>query len=864
MNVLNKAFQFLEKRKLKKYEEVASVVNAWEESVSRLSDSELKAKTDQFKERLKQGEQLDEILPEAFAIVREVGKRTIKMRHFDVQIMGGAVLHDGKIAEMKTGEGKTLVATLPVYLNALESKGVHIVTVNDYLAKRDAQWMGPIYHFLGLSIGVLQHETTYLYDPSYQVEDERLKHLRPASRREAYLADVVYGTNSEFGFDYLRDNMATSLNERVQRGYEYAIVDEIDYILIDEARTPLIISGPSERSADLYRLFSKVVWQLKEGVDYEIDEKTRTVVLTEAGVARVEKILKIDNLYDPSNIQLVNHLQPALKAQTLFKKDVEYIVKNGEVVIVDEFTGRLMPGRRYSEGIHQAIEAKEKVRIREENQTLATVTLQNYFRMYKKLAGMTGTAATEAEEFLRIYGLEVVVIPTHQPMIRQDLSDVIYKSEEAKFQAVVEEVVERHRQGQPVLIGTISIENSENLSQMLKRRGIPHEVLNAKYHEKEAAIIAQAGRLGAVTVATNMAGRGVDIVLGGNPPDPKQAKKIRELGGLCVIGTERHEARRIDNQLRGRSGRQGDPGLSRFYISLEDDLMKTLGAEKVKGLLERFELPDDAPIEHSLISKTIEMAQRQIESQNFSIRKHLLEYDDVLNKQREVIYQERLRILKKDNLRDDVITMIGEVVSGLVRAHASKDILPEEWEWEEMLTHFSDVFSLHIDEAQFEVKKTTPQELEEKLAETALDFYQKRESELGVEVIRELERFLLLQVTDYRWKEHLADMDYLREGIGLRAMAQRDPLVEYKTEGFALFQGMIECIKEDFLRYLFHIEVADEQRLLRRAEQPALVASGGSNQPSPSRSAVKKGKKIGRNDPCPCGSGKKYKKCCGR
>ncbi len=864
MNVLNKAFRFLEKRKLKKYEEIASVVNAWEESISQLSDGELKAKTDEFKERLKQGEKLDEILPEAFAVVREVGKRTIKMRHFDVQIMGGAVLHDGKIAEMKTGEGKTLVATLPVYLNALEGKGVHVVTVNDYLAKRDAQWMGPVYHFLGLSVGVLQHETAYLYDSTYQVEDERLKHLRPVSRREAYLADVVYGTNSEFGFDYLRDNMATSLDDRVQRGHEYAIVDEIDYILIDEARTPLIISGPSERSADLYRLFSKIVSQLKEGVDYEIDEKTRTVVLTEDGVARVEKMLKLDNLYDPSNIQLVNHLQPALKAHTLFKKDVDYIVKNGEVVIVDEFTGRLMPGRRYSEGIHQAIEAKEKVRIREENQTLATVTLQNYFRMYNKLAGMTGTAATEAEEFLRIYDLDVVVIPTHKPMIRQDMSDVIYKTEEAKFQAVVEEVVERHCRGQPMLIGTISIEKSEKLSQMLKRRGVPHEVLNAKYHEKEAAIIAQAGRLGAVTVATNMAGRGVDIVLGGNPPDPKQAEKIKELGGLCVIGTERHEARRIDNQLRGRSGRQGDPGLSRFYISLEDDLMKTLGSEKVKGLLERFELPDDAPIEHSLISKTIEMAQRQIESQNFSIRKHLLEYDDVLNKQREVIYQERLRILEKENLREDVVPMIGEVISGLVRAHASKDILPEEWEWEEMLSHFSDIFSLHVDKGQFEIKKTTPQELEEKLTEVALGFYKKRESELGIEVIRELERFLLLQVTDYRWKEHLADMDYLREGIGLRAMAQRDPLVEYKTEGFALFQGMIESIKEDFLRYLFHIEVAEEQRFLERAKQPVLVASGGSNQPSPSRGAVKKGKKVGRNDPCPCGSGKKYKKCCGR
>jgi preprotein translocase subunit SecA len=865
VKVLDKVFRFLERKKLQKLEEVVAIVNAHEEDVEELSDSQLKAKTDEFKKRISKEESLNDLLPEAFAVVREVAKRTLSMRHFNVQIMGGVALHQGKVVEMKTGEGKTLVATLPVYLNALLGKGVHVVTVNDYLAKRDVQWMGPIYHFLGLTVGVLQQDASYVYDPSYKASDERMKNLRPVTRREAYLADVTYGTNSEFGFDYLRDNMAVSLDEIVQRGHHYAIVDEVDSILIDEARTPLIISGPSERSADLYKLFAKLVPKLKAGRDYEVDEKTRTVVITEEGVAKVEEMLKIDNLYDPQNISLVNHLHQALRAHTLFRKDVDYIVKNGEVIIVDEFTGRLMYGRRYSEGLHQAIEAKEGVKVREENQTLATVTLQNYFRMYEKLAGMTGTAATEADEFSHIYQLEVVVIPTHKPMIRRDLSDVVYKTEDAKFRAVVEDIAQRHRRGQPVLVGTISIEKSEKISRMLRKKGISHQVLNAKHHEREAEIIAQAGRLGAVTVATNMAGRGVDIILGGNPPDPGEAKKVKELGGLHVLGTERHEARRIDNQLRGRSGRQGDPGSSQFYLSLEDELLKVAG-EKVKRLMERFDFPEDQPIEHPLISKTIELAQRQIESQNFTIRKHLLEYDDVLNKQREVIYKERRRILSRENLKEDVLKMIDEVVEDSLSTYLHRDVPPEDWDWDGFIAFLNNLVPLNLKKEDLFDPQIDMDSLKEDLKKRIVNFYQKRENEIGPQVMRELERFLLLRVTDYRWKEHLADMDYLREGIGLRAMAQKDPLVEYKTEGFALFQGMIKTIKEEFLRYLFHIEVGEEPHHVEE-KVPVFIGREGKESSQVSSSKQKrrgKKRKIGRNDPCPCGSGKKYKKCCGR
>ncbi len=865
MKVLDKVFRFLERKKLQKLEEVVAIVNAHEDDVKELTDPQLKARTDEFKRRIEDGESLEDLLPETFAVVREVAERTLSMRHFDVQIMGGVALHQGKVAEMKTGEGKTLVATLPVYLNALLGKGVHVVTVNDYLAKRDVQWMGPIYHFLGLTVGVLQQDASYVYDPSYKASDERMKNLRPVTRREAYLADVTYGTNSEFGFDYLRDNMAVSLDDIVQRGHHYAIVDEVDSILIDEARTPLIISGPSERSADLYKLFAKLVPKLKEGRDYEVDEKTRTVVITEEGVAKVEEMLKIDNLYDPQNISLVNHLHQALRAHTLFKKDVDYIVKSGEVIIVDEFTGRLMYGRRYSEGLHQAIEAKEGVKVREENQTLATITLQNYFRMYEKLAGMTGTAATEADEFSHIYQLEVVVIPTHKPMIRKDLSDVVYKTEDAKFKAVVEDIAERHRRGQPVLVGTISIEKSEKLSRLLRKKGIPHQVLNAKHHEREAEIIAQAGRLGAVTVATNMAGRGVDIILGGNPPDPEEAEKVKKLGGLHVLGTERHEARRIDNQLRGRSGRQGDPGSSQFYLSLEDELLKVAG-EKVKRLMERFDFPEDQPIEHPLISKTIELAQRQIESQNFTIRKHLLEYDDVLNKQREVIYKERRRILSRENLKEDVLKMIEDVIEDSTSTYLHRDVPPEDWDWEGFIAFLNNLVPLNLKKEDLFDPQIDVESLQEDLKERIVNFYKKREREIGPQVMRELERFLLLRVTDYRWKEHLADMDYLREGIGLRAMAQKDPLVEYKTEGFALFQGMIKAIKEEFLKYLFHIEVGVEPQL-KEEKVPILIGSESGEAPqsvSSRRKKTGKKKKIGRNDPCPCGSGKKYKKCCGR
>ncbi len=858
MKLLERFSRFLEEKKIKKLSETVSLVNSLEPELAGLSDAELRKFAQSLKKKFEDGQSLDDLLVEAYALVREVGRRTIGLRMFDVQIMGGIVLHQGKVAEMKTGEGKTLVATLPVYLNALTGKGVHVVTVNDYLAKRDVQWMGPIYHFLGLKVGVLQQDASYLYEPGANSGDERLKDLRAVSRKEAYLADVTYGTNSEFGFDYLRDNMVYDPEDIVQRGHHFAIIDEVDSILIDEARTPLIISGPSERSADLYRTFARIVPLLKEDIDFKIDFKSRTVVLTEEGVAKIEKMLKVDNLYDIRNKHLVDHLIPALKAQFLFKKDVDYIVKNGEVIIVDEFTGRLMPGRRYSEGLHQAIEAKEGVAIKEESQTWATITLQNYFRKYEKLAGMTGTAATEAEEFMHIYGLEVVVIPPNKPVIRKDLPDVIYKTEAAKYRAVVEEIARRHEQGQPVLVGTVSIERNEMLSEMLKRRGIPHQVLNAKHHEREAAIIAQAGRLGAVTVATNMAGRGVDIILGGNPPLPEEAKKVVELGGLHVIGTERHEARRIDNQLRGRSGRQGDPGSSRFYLSLEDDLLKAMGSDRVKSLMDRLDLPDNEPLEHPLIARTIEMAQRQIESQNFSIRKHLLEYDDVLNKQREAVYALRSSFLTRDNLEEKVISLIRDWVEVTVEYYFKQIQSGEEAAKEALISEVANVFAQEFS-CLAELEEVSLEELKERVFEEAKSLFLKRKESIGEEIMNEMARFFYLQVIDYHWREFLVSMDYFREGIYLRSMAQRDPLVEYKTEGFQLFQEMLSNVREDFLRYLFHAEVQT------RTEQVVQLAasSGGRSLTVGARSQVKS-KKVGRNDPCPCGSGKKYKKCCGK
>ena len=831
-----------EGKKLRVLEEKVALVNAWEPEISELSDAELKAKTVEFKQRLADGETLDDLLPEAFAAVREASKRVLSMRHFDVQIMGGIVLHEGKIAEMRTGEGKTLVATLPVYLNALEGKGVHVVTVNDYLAKRDSEWMGKIYEFLGLNVGIIQAE------------------MHPELRYDAYQADVTYGTNNEFGFDYLRDNMVTHIGHRTQRGHHYAIVDEVDSILIDEARTPLIISGQPEQSADTYYTFARIVPKLKKERDYEIDEKHRTVAVTEEGVARIEDALGIDNMYDHVNSQLVNHLQQALKAHALFKKDVDYIVKDGEVIIVDEFTGRLMEGRRYSEGLHQAIEAKEGVRIREENQTLATITLQNYFRMYDKLAGMTGTAATEADEFMHIYKLETVVIPTNMPMIRDDMADSIYKTEDIKFKAVIDDIVERHHRGQPVLVGTVSIEKSERLSKMLKRRGVPHEVLNAKYHEREAEIIAQAGKKGVVTIATNMAGRGVDIILGGNPPDVQEAEEVRAAGGLHVLGTERHESRRIDNQLRGRSGRQGDSGSSQFYLSLEDDLMRLFGSERIGSVMERLGVPDDQPIEHGLISKSIETAQRQVEGQNFSMRKHVLEYDDVMNKQREVIYEERHRVLGGEDLRERVLSMVEDVMQGTVVTFTNDATYPEQWDWEGLFSYVNQLFPLGWGKESIDITTITQEELGQRLIEAATNRYLEREQEFGPEIMRDIERLVMLEVIDNKWREHLYEMDYLKEGIGLRAIGQRDPLIEYKSEAYDMFQMMIESIKEDALQYIFHIQVVREEPAKPR--ERVMVTSGGSSA-EPSKPKVNDNK-IGRNDPCPCGSGKKYKKCCGK
>ncbi len=841
MGILSKISGIVEKKKIDAYFRKIQRINELEPEIEKLSDSELRAKTDEFKRRLSNGETLDELLYEAFAVVRETARRLLGMRHFDVQLIGGIVLHEGKIAEMKTGEGKTLVATLPAYLNALTGKNVHIVTVNDYLAKRDAQWMGPVYEFLGLKVSFLQN-------------------LMPEhERRTAYQADIIYGTNSEFGFDYLRDNMVLDAEEMVQRGHYYAIIDEVDSILIDEARTPLIISGPSERSAELYIRFARIVPRLKEGVDYEVDYKTKTVTITLEGISKVERELNVKNLYDPRNIQLLNHLQQALRAHVFFKRDVDYVVKDGEVIIVDEFTGRLMYGRRYSEGLHQAIEAKEGVPIREENQTLATITIQNYFRMYEKLAGMTGTAATEAEEFRHIYNLDVVVIPTNRPMIRIDHEDLVFKTEKAKFEAVVKDIIERHRKGQPVLVGTISIEKNEMLSAMLKKAGIPHNVLNAKNHELEAQIIAQAGRLGAVTVATNMAGRGVDIILGGNPPDPEEAEKVKELGGLYVIGTERHESRRIDNQLRGRSGRQGDPGESRFYVSLEDELLIRFGYERVQALMNRLGLPDDVPIQHPLISRAIETAQKQIESYYFNIRKRLLEYDDVLNRQRESIYSMRREIIL-NNLQNEIMTeFANEIADSILEAYADRRIHPEEWDYAGLSDYLRETLGIR-DLSPADLRSSTFEELEKKLRSEITGRLERKRQELG-ELSDEVQKFVLLRTIDYWWREHLYDMDYLKEGINLRAYGQKDPLVEYKIEGYKLFQNTLQMIKEQSLFYFLNIIVSSDQHEI--SARRSAVSGGHSTGAVTSVSSGGK-KKIGRNDPCPCGSGLKYKKCCGR
>jgi preprotein translocase subunit SecA len=844
-NLLTKILRMGEGRKVKALQQRVEAVSALEPEMEKLSDSDLRAKTDEFRERLGGGETLDELLPEAFAVVREASRRTLEMRPFDVQVMGGIVLHEGKIAEMKTGEGKTLAATMPVYLNALEGKGVHVVTVNDYLARRDAGWMGEIYTFLGLEVGLVQESMDF---------DER---------KIAYHSDITYGTNAQFGFDYLRDNIATSTDQLVQRELNFGIVDEVDSILIDEARTPLIISGMPESAADIYYRFAAIIPRLRAGEDYEVDEKKQQVAPTESGVEKVEKALGVENLYDDVNTNLVNHLNQALRAQTLFHKDDEYIVQDGEVYIVDEFTGRVLEGRRYSEGLHQAIEAKEGVEIKEENQTVATITIQNFFRMYDKLSGMTGTAATEADEFMHTYKMEVVSIPTHKEMIRDDKDDLVYRTEKSKHRAVIEDIVERNKKGQPVLVGTVSVDVSERLSALLKRRGIPHNVLNAKQHEREAEIIAEAGERGAVTIATNMAGRGTDIKLG---------EGISELGGLYVLGTERHEARRIDNQLRGRSGRQGDPGESRFYLSFEDELLRLFGGQRMQGIIDRIGLEEDVPIEAGVISNSVRRAQEQVESRNFQIRKRILEYDDVLNKQRQVIYTIRRDILMGEDV--DTMSYVEDVLTDVVSQYVSEDVYPEDWDLEALTAEVNRFYPSNIDFTSLDVEALTSAEVVAMVLEDARERLEERKAEWdertaelekrglargdGVASFEEAERRTLLSVVDSRWREHLYEMDYLREGIGWRGLSQRDPLVEYKREGFDLFQEMERGLKEDYVTYIYRVENIK----LREEEMQQLSYSGGGEEPNQRPKGPRKAK-VGRNDPCPCGSGKKYKKCHG-
>ncbi|MFH1673741.1 MAG: preprotein translocase subunit SecA [Pseudomonadota bacterium] len=836
-NLLKKVFGSKNERELKRLQPIVDQINSLEPKIKELSDNDLKAMTSTLRERLEQGASLDEILPEAFAVVREASVRTLNMRHFDVQLIGGIVLHQGKIAEMKTGEGKTLAATLPVYLNALTGKGVHVVTVNDYLAKRDTEWMGAIYNFLGLSVGNVVHG------------------LDEEERRKAYSADITYGTNNEFGFDYLRDNMKFSKEELVQREYYYAIVDEVDSILIDEARTPLIISGPAEKSTSLYYQLNTVIPRLRRDSDYTIDEKARAAILTEEGIARCEKILQVDNLYEPKHIEILHHLNQALKAHSLFKRDVDYIVKNGEVIIVDEFTGRLMPGRRYSEGLHQALEAKENVKVENENQTLASVTFQNYFRMYEKLAGMTGTADTEAAEFKKIYDLDVAVIPTNLPMVREDFPDLIYKTEEEKFKAAAREIKELNKKGQPVLVGTVSIDKSEKLSLMLTKAGIKHSVLNAKNHEKEAEVIAKAGQMGTITLSTNMAGRGTDIVLG---------EGVKELGGLRIIGTERHESRRIDNQLRGRSGRQGDPGSSRFYLALEDDLLRIFGGERISSIMDRLGVEEGEPIEHGLISKAIENAQRKVEGHNFDIRKHLLEYDDVMNQQREVIYNYRREALTEDSIYQLIEEMIREVAETISGEFADEKRLPEDWDLKGLGTAVRDKFAFKIELNGSLLDGLTREGLQEYIIKEALNRYNEKEEYIGADTARSLERMIMLQTVDSAWKDHLLAMDHLKEGIGLRGYGQRDPLLEYKQEGFMMFQAMVERIKEATVGTLFKIQVVRPEEIdsMQKPKEQSMTFSHG--EPSAKQPVKREGKKVGRNEPCPCGSGKKYKKCCGR
>jgi len=923
--LLRKVFGTKHERDVKRLQPNVVAINALEPQLKTLDDAALRAKTAEFRKRLEDGADVDDVLAAAFAVCREAARRALGMRHFDVQLIGGMVLHEGKIAEMATGEGKTLVATLPAYLNSLTGRGVHIVTVNDYLAKRDAQWMGPVYQALGLSVGVIQHEASFLYDPRFVTPDVRMTALRPCSRPEAYRADITYGTNNEFGFDYLRDNMRFYREELVQRELHYAIVDEVDSILVDEARTPLIISGPAEESTELYYKIDRIIPKLKRAAtivegklseveatkegDYIVDEKSKAVALTEAGIASCERLLTVDNLYDPNNIDVLHHIQQALRAHALYKRDVDYVVKDGQVIIVDEFTGRMMPGRRWSDGLHQAVEAKEAVRIERENQTLATITFQNYFRMYDKLAGMTGTAETEAEEFAKIYKLDVVVIPTNRPLTRVNNPDVVYKTEREKFNAVVEDIIERHGRGQPVLVGTISIEKSERLSTLLKKRGVRHEVLNAKYHEREAEIVAQAGRQSAVTIATNMAGRGTDILLGGNPDflskellrkkglDPAtapaearqaalvEARRITEpeheqvvaTGGLHIVGTERHESRRIDNQLRGRSGRQGDPGSSRFYLSLEDDLLRIFGSQRIQRIMDRLGMEEGEPIEHKLVTRAIATAQKRVENHNFEIRKHLLEYDDVMNKQREIVYGMRRQILDGANQTDTIAEWIEDLVPVTLDSFAGPAVHPEEWDLAGLNEALFQQFDVRIPASAYQ-EVTSRDGLNELVLDAVKSRYVDRERELGEELMRALERHEMLIVIDTQWKDHLLSIDHLKEGIGLRGYGQRDPLTEYKKEAFDLFQDMAERVKAAVVERLFKVQVVREAPMAMptltaradtqesRGEMPSVGGEAPRAAPlaAPPRPAPRTatGDKVGRNDPCPCGSGKKYKKCC--
>ena len=881
---------------LKPIEKIADQIEAFEPAIKALSDNELRAKTDEFKKRLEDGETLDGILPEAFAVVREASVRTTGMRHFRVQLIGGVVLHQGRISEMKTGEGKTLVATLPAYLNALSGKGVHIVTVNDYLAKRDSEWMGKIYKFLGMTVGLIVHD------------------MEADERRESYACDITYGTNNEYGFDYLRDNMVIFREQMVQRGLNYAIVDEVDSILIDEARTPLIISGQGEKSTDLYTQANRFVVRLREEDDYVKDEKKRVVTLTEEGVKKAEAAFGITNLSDVDNTELNHHLNQALRANVLFKRDVDYVVQNGQVIIVDEFTGRLMIGRRYSEGLHQAIEAKEGVKVAHESKTLATITFQNYFRMYEKLAGMTGTAKTEEEEFRGIYSLDVVEIPTHMPMIRKDENDVVFSTEDGKFKAVIEEIAELHQTGRPILVGTVSVEKSETLSKLLSRRGVKHEVLNAKNHQREAQIIAQAGKVGSVTIATNMAGRGTDILLGGNPDYlarqkmrqdgfederiedavshaetqdeeilsaramykklydgfaatcQKEHEEVVKLGGLHIIGTERHEARRIDNQLRGRSGRQGDPGSSRFYVALEDDLMRLFGGERIQGLMQKLSPDDDIPMDVRMLSKQIETAQRRIEGRNFDIRKHVLQYDDVMNQQRNIIYAQRKAVLMGENVHDNIVEMIHTLIGSAMDTYCQQNVVRDEWDLDGLVAYVQRLMlpprdKLITAEERQSIKR---EDLTQRIMQRAEAYYQEREQvavDAGADM-REIERVILLRSVDRHWMDHIDDMDQLRQGVSLRAYGQRDPAVEYKMEGFDMFENMVHSIQEDTVLMLYHLNVQSaptRKSVVKEAQTNMDNADASQN-----RSPAQKKDSVGRNDPCPCGSGRKYKNCCGK